>query len=101
MAKKSVGSEAAYKSKGMKQPGGKKDMKVTSEMASMAPTHKPKSTSRGQKDFMKPDAGQQSMAPSNKGNMVPAAEAPAGVAMCNSGSSMALPKSGGVGESDV
>jgi len=87
---------AAYKSKGMKAPRPSAGPKMD---PSEAPSHKPKHAAKGQSS--KVEAGQQSMAPSNKGNAVPSAEAPAGVSSLNGGSDYKLPESGKPGSSKV
>jgi len=87
----------AYKHKGMKAPrpgaGPKMDQ-------SAPPSHGPKKPMKGQQDFKSPKANEQSEAPKSAGSP-PSAEAPAGASACNGGASMALPKSGCPGESEV
>lgn len=66
---------------------------------SKAPAHKP---SMQHKEPSHPvAAGDQSKAPSHRKAALPMQDAPAGASSVNGGSSMALPKPGGVGESEV
>lgn len=78
-----------------------KDIKVTSDMAAMAPTTKGSKHRDPDGPFKEPKDGEQSEAPKHKAQALPSKDAPAGVKGPNAGSSMALPKSGGVGESEV
>lgn len=92
----------AYKSKGMKANHPKEDMQVKSEMASMAPKHRPSmKKQKPQGPFSTPKDGEQSMAPSVKKKALTMDCAPKGVSSVNGGSSMSLPKGGGVGETEV
>lgn len=77
-------------------------IKVTSEMASMAPNHKPDmKKSHPAAQFKEPKGGEQSLAPDTKKKTLPTEHAPKGVATPNSGHSMEMPKGGGPGESKV
>lgn len=78
-----------------------KDMKVTSDMASMAPQHKGSKHKDPAGPFKEPKSGEQSAAPTHKAKALPTKDAPAGVKGPNAGASMALPKSGCPGESEV
>jgi len=99
MAKKSVGKEGAYKHKGMKAPKAKD---YPGELdPSKPPQRQPKHAMRAEKKWQKPEEKRQSNPPSHKGKKLTSAEAPEGVSGVNGGSSMSLPKSGGVGESEV
>lgn len=92
-------SNMAYKSKGMKL-GSQGDSKAAkSGDQSMAPQHKPSMKHKEPSLPVKP--GDQSMAPDTKKKGLPMQDAPPGVAGVNGGSSVALPKGGGVGESEV
>ena len=78
-----------------------KSIKVTSDMASMAPNSKGSVHKDPPGPFKEPKSGEQSQAPSCKATALPTKDAPYGVKGVNAGDSMALPKSGGVGESEV
>jgi hypothetical protein len=97
MAKKSVDAGlAAYSSKGMKAPRpaayGKMDQ-------SAAPKNSP---SMQHKEPSHPvSSGDQSMAPDHKKKALPMQDAPEGVSGVNGGSSLAMPKGGAKGESEV
>lgn len=92
----------AYKSKGMKAPRPEKSMEAKSEMASMAPKHKPSmKKSKPAGPYKMPKGGEQSMAPSHKKQGLTMECAPKGVAGVNGGKSHSMPKGGGVGESEV
>jgi hypothetical protein len=101
MSKKTM----AYKHKGMKvkeQTMKSHSPKEFDKKASMAPMHKPSMKhAEPSAAYQYPRDGQQSMAPSHKKQALPTADAPKGVATPNGGSSMAMPKSGGPGESEV
>lgn len=86
----------AYKHKGMKL--GQKGESHSMDQ-SAAPKHKPSMQHKEPSHPIK--AGDQSMAPDHKKKGLPTQDAPAGVKGVNEGSSMSLPKSGGVGESEV
>lgn len=96
MSRKVDDKNSAYKSKGMKAPRPSAGPAMD---PSMAPSHKPKHAAAGQSQ--KVQSGDQSMAPSNKGNMIPSAEAPAGVSSLNGGSDYKMPESGKPGSSKV
>ena len=98
MAKKSVGDKAAYKHKGMKAPRPESGPKLD---PSCAPKHKPKHAKKAESKWMKPSDGEQSMAPDHKKKGLPSKEAPSGTSGVNGGSDHKLPKSGGVGHSEV
>lgn len=86
----------AYKSKGMKlAPQGQ----AHGMDQSKAPAHKPSMQHKEPAHPVMP--GDQSMAPSHKKAALPMQDAPAGASGVNGGSSMSLPKGGGVGESEV
>lgn len=101
MAKKLM----AYKHKGMKVSEDAKSScspKEFSEKASMAPKHKPSMKHKEPSaSYQYPKGGEQSMAPSHKKQALPMQDAPKGASAPNGGKSMSLPKSGGVGESEV
>jgi hypothetical protein len=87
----------AYKHKGMKAP--RPGMAAPEMDQSAAPKHKP---SMQHKEPSRPiKSGDQSMAPDHKKKELPMQDAPAGVSSVNGGSSMSLPKGGGVGETEV
>jgi len=90
-------AKMAYKSKGMKLP--KHDMGAPKLDPSAAPATKPSMKHKEPSIPVMP--GDQSMAPGSKKKALPMQDAPPGVAGVNGGSSMELPKGGGVGESDV
>jgi hypothetical protein len=73
-------------------PAPKKDQ-------SMAPATKPSMKKSHPAHAIKP--GDQSMAPEHKSKGLPMEHAPAGVKGPNGGESLAMPKSGKVGESEV
>ena len=99
MAKKSTGAESAYKSKGMKAPKPEAGPKLDQ---SSAPKTKPSMKHKEPRtEFKSPKDGEQSAAPTVKKVALPREDAPKGVLGVNEGSSIALPKSGGVGESEV
>ncbi len=87
----------AYKHKGMKAP--RPDMSAPALDQSSAPKHKPSMQHKEPSHPIK--AGDQSAAPDHKKKGLPMQDAPAGVKGVNEGSSVPLPKSGGVGESEV
>lgn len=92
----------AYKSKGMKAPRPEKGMEAKTEMASMAPKHTPKMNhSKPAGPYKMPKGGEQSMAPHHKAKAMTMDCAPKGVSTVNGGSSMNMPKGGGVGETEV
>lgn len=89
----------AYKHKGMKL-GAQGDAKAAkSGDQSMAPAHKPSMQHKEPPHPVMP--GDQSMAPQHKKAALPMQDAPPGVSSVNGGSSMAMPKGGGVGETEV
>jgi hypothetical protein len=88
----------AYKSKGMKapRPGAyKQDEDAQSDAPKTKPSMQHKEPSHAQPE------GAQSKAPDHKKKALPSKDAPPGVKGVNEGSEHALPKSGGVGESEV
>lgn len=87
----------AYKHKGMKAP--RPDMSAPKMDQSAAPKHKPSMQHKEPSHPVKP--GDQSMAPDHKKKALPMQDAPLGVSSVNGGSSMSMPKSGGVGETEV
>ncbi len=87
----------AYKHKGMKAP--RPDMSAPALDQSSAPKHKPSMQHKEPSMPMKPEMA--SMAPDTKKKALPSQDAPKGVSGVNGGTSMSLPKSGGVGESEV
>lgn len=89
----------AYKSKGMKLGSQGESKAAKSGDQSMAPAHKPSMKHKEPAHPVMP--GDQSMSPSSKKTALPSQDAPAGASSPNGGSSMALPKGGGVGESEV
>jgi hypothetical protein len=86
----------AYKSKGMKlgQRGEAHSMDQ-----SKAPATKPSMQHKEPAHPVMP--GDQSMAPAHRKAALPMQDAPPGVAGVNGGSSVALPKSGGLDETEV
>lgn len=86
----------AYKHKGMKL-GSKGESHSMDQSA--APKTKPSMQHKEPSHPVK--SGDQSMAPDHKKKALPMQDAPAGVSSVNGGSSMSLPKGGGVGESEV
>lgn len=86
----------AYKHKGMKLPA-QGDAHGMDQSA--APKHKPSMQHKEPSHPIK--SGDQSMAPDHKKKALPMQDAPAGVSSVNGGSSMSLPKGGGVGETEV
>lgn len=89
----------AYKSKGMKLGSQGEAHAAKSGDQSMAPKHKPSMQHKEPSHPVK--AGDQSMAPSHRKAALPMQDAPPGVSSVNGGSSMSMPKGGGVGESEV
>ena len=89
----------AYKNKGMKAPRPPAYAKPGEDMASDAPKTKPSMQHKEPAHPVK--AGDQSMAPSTKKAALPSQDAPPGTAGVNGGSSMAMPKGGSVGETEV
>jgi len=87
----------AYQHKGMKAP--RPDMSAPKLDQSSAPKTSPSMQHKEPSHPIKP--GDQSMAPDHKKKSLPSQDAPSGVKGVNEGSSMSLPKSGGVGESEV
>lgn len=87
----------AYKHKGAKAP--RPDMSAPKMDQSAAPKHKPSMQHKEPAHPVKP--GDQSMAPEHKKKTLPLQDAPKGVKGVNEGSSVSMPKSGGVGESEV
>lgn len=86
----------AYKSKGMKLPP---QGEAHAKDPSAPPKHKP---SMQHKEPSRPiKAGDQSLPPDHKKKSLPLQDAPKGVKGVNEGSPVSLPKSGGVGESEV
>ncbi len=92
-------SKMAYKSKGMKLGSQGESKPAQAGDQSMAPKTSPSMQHKEPSHAVKP--GDQSMAPSHKKSALPMQDAPPGVSGVNGGSPMALPKGGGVGESDV
>jgi len=86
----------AYKSKGMKAP---RPAAGPAMDQSAAPKTKPSMQHKEPAHPVKP--GDQSMAPSHRKAALPMQDAPPGASGVNGGSSMSLPKGGGVGESEV
>lgn len=79
-----------------------KKVEVKSELASAAPKTKPSMKHKEPPaQYKYPKSGEQSMAPDSKKKSLPLKDAPEGVKGVNEGASIALPKSGGVGESEV
>jgi hypothetical protein len=73
----------AYKHKGMKAPRPEKGMEAKTEMASMAPKHKPSMKhNEPQGPYKMPKGGEQSMAPHHKKKGLPTQDAPKGVNRC-------------------
>ena len=101
MAKKTM----AYKHKGMKvkeQEMSSCSPKEFDKKASMAPKHKPSMKHKEPAGpFSAPKGGEQSMAPSHKKKALPMQDAPKGASAPNGGASVAMPKGGGVGETEV
>lgn len=92
----------AYDHKGKKMSHPKDSVKVTPEMAKMAPQHKPsKKKSHPSAQYKEPKGGEQSMAPDHKKKSMTMEHAPKGVAAPNGGQSMKMPEGGGPGESKV
>ena len=88
----------AYKSKGMKAPRPD-SYKLDEDAQSDAPETKP---SMQHKEPAFPQAeGAQSKAPDHKKKALPTKDAPPGAKGVNEGGEHTLPKSGGVGESEV
>jgi hypothetical protein len=80
--------------------GEKKEVKE--EMASQAPKVKPSMQHKEpQAQYQYPKNGEQSQVLDHKKKALPTQDAPAGVKGVNEGTEVALPKSGGVGESEV
>jgi len=99
MAKKSVdASLAAYKTKGMKAPRPAAHA-CGPDAQSAAPKVKP-GMNHKEPSYPKED-GAQSKAPDHKKKALPTQDAPQGVKGVNEGSAQAMPKGGGVGESEV
>lgn len=93
-------SKMAYKHKGMKAP--KADMSAPKLDQSSAPKHSPSMKHKEPSaQYQYPKNGEQSMKPEHNSKGLPSECAPTGVAGVNGGSSASLPKSGGVGESEV
>lgn len=94
----------AYKHKGKKAP--KADMKAPKLDPSAAPKVKPGMKHKEPAGpYGRPQGGrhegEQSAAPSHKAKSLPSQDAPKGVKGVNGGESMALPKSGCVGETEI
>lgn len=93
-------SKMAYKSKGMKAP--RPDMSAPQLDQSSAPKHSPSMQHKEPSaQYQYPKNGEQSMKLDHTKKGLPSEDAPKGVASPNGGSAMSLPKSGGVGESEV
>lgn len=99
----------AYKSKGMKLGSQGESKAAKSGDQSMAPATKPSMKhkepsgpfSKPASGAKAPEFGDQSKAPDHKKKALPMQDAPPGVAGVNGGSPVAMPKGGGVGESEV
>ena len=92
----------AYKSKGMKLGSQGESKPAKSGDQSMAPATKPSMKHKEPSaQYQYPKNGEQSMKPDHKKKALPMQDAPAGVSSVNGGSSMALPKGGCAGESEV
>ena len=92
----------AYKHKGMKLGSQGESKPAKSGDQSMAPSTSPSMQHKEPSaQYQYPKNGEQSMAPDHNKKSLPMQDAPAGVSSCNGGSSMSLPKGGGVGESEV
>jgi len=95
----------AYKHKGAKVKEDTKSScspKEFDKKASMAPAHKPSMQHlEPAGPFGVPKNGEQSMAPEHKKKALPLKDAPAGVKGVNEGASLAMPKGGSVGETEV
>lgn len=89
----------AYKHKGMKAPRPGSHKVDETKAAKEAPKTKP--SMQHKEPSHKMESGMQSMAPDHKKKALPTKDAPAGVKGVNEGSSVAMPKGGCVGESEV
>lgn len=90
----------AYKHKGMKLP--KADMTAPQLDQSSAPKHSPSMQHKEPSaQYQYPKSGEQSMKPDHTKKGLPSEDAPTGTAGVNGGSSMSLPKSGGLGDTEV
>lgn len=89
----------AYKSKGMKAPRPAAYSQDTTAAAKDAPKTKP-SMQHKEPAYSK-EEGMQSKAPTHKKQALPTQDAPPGVKGVNEGSSVAMPKGGCIGETEV
>jgi len=90
----------AYKSKGMKAP--KADMSAPKLDQSSAPKHSPSMKhSEPVAQYQYPKNGEQSMKLEHTKKSLPHEDAPKGVSSVNGGTSVSMPKSGGVGDTEV
>ena len=93
-------AKMAYKHKGIK--AHRPEMSAPKLDQSSAPKNSPSMKhAEPSAQYQYPKAGEQSMKLDHSKKALPTQDAPPGVGGVNAGSSMALPKSGGLGESDV